>query len=124
MSYDLAVWEGDRPADDAAATATFEDLYRQHMRHTGGQKTAPTPLIRQYVEALVARWPDMSPDDDEEAEEACPWSDGPLINNTSGPLFYFGMVFSKCQEAAPFAADLARTLGLVCFDPQDQRLIS
>ncbi|MEV7616136.1 hypothetical protein [Streptomyces sp. NPDC089799] len=122
MSYDLAVWEGVRPADDAAATAVFEDLYREHMQHMGGQKTRPAHLIRQYVEALVARWPDLSPDDDEEDEDASPWSDGPLINNASGPLFYFGMVFSRYQEAAAFAADLARTLGLVCFDPQVQRL--
>ncbi|MGN5377008.1 hypothetical protein ACQ4WX_03225 [Streptomyces lasalocidi] len=37
--------------------------------------------------------------------------------------FYFGMVFSKCQEAAVFAADLAPSSGLVCFDPQDRRLV-
>lgn len=124
MSYALAVWEGVRPVNDEAAAATFEDLYREHMRHMGGQKTPTTPLIRQYVEALVTRWPDLSPDDDEDDEDASPWSDGPLINNSSGPLFYFGMVFSRCQDGASFAADLARTLGLVCFDPQDGRLIA
>lgn len=124
MSYDLAVWEGARPSDDATATTTFKHLCREHMRHMGGRKTPPNPLIRQYVEALVAHWPDLSPDDDEEDADASPWSDGPLINNASGPLFYFGMVFSKYQEATLFAADLARTLGLVCFDPQDERLIS
>ncbi|MFD8342316.1 hypothetical protein ACFV2C_08495 [[Kitasatospora] papulosa] len=48
----------------------------------------------------------------------------PLINNASGPLFYFGMVFSKYQHAAQFAAERARTLGLVCFDPQDGRLVA
>ncbi|MEV7282185.1 hypothetical protein [Streptomyces sp. NPDC093111] len=88
MSYNLAVWEGIRPVDDATATTTFEDRYRMHMRHVGGQKTSPTLVIRQYVEELVTRWPDMSPDDDEEAEDACPWCDGPLINNAGGPLFY------------------------------------
>ncbi|MCZ0985089.1 hypothetical protein [Streptomyces diastatochromogenes] len=121
MSYDLAVWEGVRPTDDASATAAFEGLHREHM---GGERTPPTPLIRQYVEALVARWPDLSPDDHEEDEDASPWSDGPLINNASGPLFYFGMVFSKYQEATSFAADLARTHGLICFDLQDERLIA
>ncbi|GLX40721.1 hypothetical protein Sros01_67940 [Streptomyces roseochromogenus] len=90
MSYDLAVWEGVRPVDDATATATFKDLYRMDMRHVAGQRTSPTPLI----------------------------------NNASGPLFYFGMVFSKYEEAAPFSVDLARTLGLICFDPQDDRLLS
>jgi hypothetical protein len=118
MSYDLAVWDGPRPADDAAALEVFEDLYGRFKESTS---EPPTPRIRQYVEGLVARWPDLSADDED--EDASPWSDGPLINNASGPLIYFGMVFSKYQEVASFAAGLARASGLVCFDPQDRRLI-
>jgi hypothetical protein len=119
MSYDLAVWDGPSPADDVAALEVFEDLYE---RFVGGAGQPPTTRIRQYVEGLVARWPDLGADDEDGV--ASPWSDGPLINNASGPLFYFGMVFSKYQEAASFAANLARTSGLVCFDPQDRRLIT
>lgn len=118
MSYDLAVWEGARPVDDAAALTVFEDFYDRFMRNRG---LPPTPGITRYVEALVARWPDLSPEDED--EDGSPWADGPLIDNASGPLLYFGMVFSKYQEAAPFAVDLARTLGLTCFDPQDQRML-
>ncbi|WP_410599059.1 hypothetical protein [Amycolatopsis sp. lyj-90] len=44
--------------------------------------------------------------------------------NASGPLFRFGMVFSRHREAADFAAERARVLGLVCFDPQDERLVT
>ncbi|MEV0116857.1 hypothetical protein AB0H77_27040 [Streptomyces sp. NPDC050844] len=119
MSYDLVVWEGERPADDAAARTEFTDLSEQYMR---GQHVTPTPQIKGYVEALVSRWPDLDPDDED--EDASPWSDGPLIDNASGPLFHFGMVLSKYQEASAFAADTARSSGLVCFDPQDGRLIS
>jgi hypothetical protein len=119
MSYDLAVWDGTTPADDAAALEVFEDLYDRFM---GGSAQPPTPRIRQYVEGLVDRWPDLSADDED--EDASPWSAGPLINSASGPLFYFGMVFSKYQEAASFAAGPTRTSGLVCFDPQDRRLIT
>ncbi|MFF4498806.1 hypothetical protein [Streptomyces sp. NPDC001546] len=72
----------------------------------------------------MARWPDLSPDDDEDDEDASPWSDSPLINNASGPLFYFGMVFSKYSEAVPFAAEVAKSLRLTCFDPQNGRLIA
>ncbi|WP_319695355.1 hypothetical protein [Streptomyces sp. ME19-01-6] len=109
MSYDLAVWDGPRPADDTAALDVFEDLYGRFM---GGTSEPPTPRIRQYVEGLAARWPGLSADDED--EYASPWSDGPLINNASGPLFYFGMVSSRYQEAASFAASLARMSGLVC----------
>lgn len=119
MSYDLAVWEGERPADHAAARTEFDDLSERYMR---GRHVAPTPRIKGYVEALASRWPDLDPDDED--EDASPWSDGPLIDNASGPLFYFGMVFSKHKEASAFAADTARSSGLVCFDPQDGRLIA
>ncbi|MFJ4672511.1 hypothetical protein [Kitasatospora purpeofusca] len=119
MSYDLAVWEGERPAGDAAARAVFADLHGEFM---GGRGVEPTARIGQYVAALVARWPDLGADDED--EDASPWSDGPLIANASSPLFYFGMVFSKYQEAAAYAVDVARSAGLVCFDPQDGRLLT
>ncbi|GHF87056.1 hypothetical protein GCM10018790_75720 [Kitasatospora xanthocidica] len=119
MSYDLAVWEGERPDGDAAARVVFTDLYGEFM---GGRGVKPTAQIRQYVEVLVARWPDLIPDDED--EDASPWSDGPLIGNASGPLFYFKMVFSKYQEAATFAVEVARSSGLICFDPQDGRLLT
>ncbi|MFE6062539.1 hypothetical protein [Streptomyces sp. NPDC056431] len=31
MSYDLAVWEGDRPANDKAAGLVFDDLYDRYI---------------------------------------------------------------------------------------------
>jgi hypothetical protein len=31
MSYDLAVWEGERPADDRAAGRAFTDLYDRYV---------------------------------------------------------------------------------------------
>ncbi|MBB4928909.1 hypothetical protein [Kitasatospora kifunensis] len=112
MSYDLTVWEGELPTNDAAARAVFSDLYGEFM---GGRGIEPTARIRQCVEALVTRWPDLSPDDED--EDASPWSSSPLIKNASGPSFYFGMAFSKYQEAGSYAAEVARSAGLVCFDP-------
>jgi hypothetical protein len=42
MSYDLAaVWEGERPADDAAAGQCFTDLYDKHV-DADGPDVAPT----------------------------------------------------------------------------------
>ncbi|MFI9116993.1 hypothetical protein [Streptomyces venezuelae] len=37
MSYDLAVWEGERPADDKAAGRVFSDL---HDRYIDGEVEA------------------------------------------------------------------------------------
>ncbi|MGC4744952.1 hypothetical protein ACLQ28_04720 [Micromonospora sp. DT201] len=112
MSYDLAVWEGDRPADNAAALTTFKALYERYIAE--GQ-IPPTPRIRAYVEALLERWIDLTEDDD---EERSPWSTGPLINEASGPVIYFPMVYSRCQEVSAGAARIAADHDLVCFDPQ------
>ncbi|WP_076473676.1 hypothetical protein [Micromonospora avicenniae] len=112
MSYDLAVWEGDRPADNATALTTFKALYERYIAE--GQ-IPPTPRIRAYVEALLERWIDLTEDDD---EEQSPWSTGPLINEASGPVIYFPMVYSRCQEVSAGAARIAAEHGLVCFDPQ------
>ncbi|MEH1014831.1 hypothetical protein V6U90_17180 [Micromonospora sp. CPCC 206060] len=117
MSYDLAVWEGDRPASDAEAGAVYERLYRAYVDE--GYPTPPTPRIRAYVGALLDRWIDLTEDDD---EELSPWSTGPLINEASGPFIYFPMVYSRCVEVSAGAARLAEEHGLVCFDPQEGRL--
>jgi hypothetical protein len=50
-------------------------------------------------------------------------ADGPLISNASGKLSYFGMLYSKTDEASEYAAQLASLRGLVCFDPQLGRLL-
>jgi hypothetical protein len=109
MSYDLAVWEGEQPSDDATAAAEYMSLMDRMEAEELGE---PTPRIRAYVEALLARWPDIT-----ESEDS-PWADSPLMGNAAGPLVYFAMVFSQADEASSYAAALARDHGLVCFDPQ------
>jgi hypothetical protein len=116
VRFDLAVWEGERPASDKAALAEYEGL--MDMWQGGGPPYAvPTSAIRAYVNALLEHWPDITT----EAGTHSPWADGPLMGNAPGPLFYFAMVWKRSDEAGAFAA--ARTHGLVCFDPQACRLL-
>jgi hypothetical protein len=117
MSYDMAVWDGELPADDAAARATFEALYEQYVKRE--YPTPPTSKIAQFVAILVERWPDT-----DEAFDESPWATAPLIREASGPFMYFAMSYSRASEAAPFAAATAAQLGLVCFNPQTGRLWS
>jgi hypothetical protein len=120
MSYDLAVWEGDRPADDEAGMKFYRERIVPRLKaHDPRNPIAPTPRIRAYVGALLERWPDITDDDD-----GSPWSTSPLMSEAVGWFVYFPMVFSMADEASAFAADLARQHGLVCFDPQLQRLRS
>ncbi|MFJ9695445.1 hypothetical protein [Kitasatospora sp. NPDC101183] len=119
MSYDLAVWEGERPADDAAAGLRFEELYAEYVE-SDGPGAPPTERIAAYVAALLKRWPDL----DEDEDDTSPWSSSPLIGEASGPFLYFPMRWSMAVEAAVFAAETARSMGLTCYDPQSQCLIT
>jgi hypothetical protein len=110
VSYDLAVWEGDRPANDLAARAEFQRLYDRYMGSDA--PVEPTTRVAAYVEALLARYPDLTTD----AGEDSPWSTGPLINEAKGPLLYFPMVWSRCEETSEWAARLAEEHGLNCYD--------
>lgn len=58
MSYDLAVWEGDRPANDAAAE--FEALYARFVESE--ESVEPTARIAAYVATLLDRYPDIDTD--------------------------------------------------------------
>ncbi|WP_144128266.1 hypothetical protein [Catellatospora sichuanensis] len=116
MSYDLAVWEGDRPADDAAAGAEYKRLYKAYIEVA--EFEPPTPRITAYVEALLARYPDISTEEGEDS----PWSTGPLITEAVGPIIYFPMVWSQCVEVSEWAARVAHDHGLVCYDPQHSTL--
>ena len=116
MTYDLAVWEGERPSDDAAAAEAFEGLYRKYI--DSDDLAPPTPRIERYVQSLLARYPDMDDDND----DVCPWSTGPLLNEAVGPLVYFPMRWSMADDVSAWAAQLAADQGLVCFDPQLNQL--
>lgn len=116
MSYDLAVWEGDRPANDFAAAAEFERLYDRYVGSDA--PVAPTARVTSYVRVLLARYPDIGTD----AGEDSPWSTGPLMSEAGGPLVYFPMVWSRCEEVSEWAARLAEEHGLNCYDPQWNQL--
>jgi hypothetical protein len=105
VSYDLAVWEGDVPQDDKAAAQVFEELYERYFTESPRR---PHAQIRAYVEELVEKWP--------ENEEDGPWSTEPLIDNASGPIVYFSMVYSRADEVSEAATQIAADHGLVCFD--------
>ncbi|GAA1035892.1 hypothetical protein [Streptomyces murinus] len=105
MSYDLAVWEGERPADDKTARRTFEDLYERYL---GAEiEHAPTSRIAAYVTALWERWCDVT----EDVDDSSPWSTGPLMRDTDGPVVYFPMWWDRAEEASACAVVLADSMG-------------
>jgi hypothetical protein len=115
VSYELAVWEGSPPPSNEAAMAIYTELI---ARLEDDAVEAPSDRIRQYVDALVAKWPDMT--DDEGTDS--PWADGSMPGTAIGSAIYFSMSWSCAAQASHFAADLAAEHGLVCFDPQTESL--
>jgi len=116
MSYDLAVREGDRPPDDRAGKAAYLEHAKLLEDADLADPIPPMPRIRAYVEALLDRWPDFDEHDES------PWASSPLMSEAIGSFIYFPMVYSMAEEASAFAAELARQHGLVCYDPQLDRL--
>ncbi|MEV5646112.1 hypothetical protein AB0L67_39420 [Streptomyces flaveolus] len=110
MSYDLAVWDGDRPHDHHQAGAVYDDLYERYLE-SDAVVAPPVPRITAYVEALLARYPD-------DAGHGVVWASAPVMEEASGPIVYLTISCSKADEVAEYAAALARARGLVCFDPQ------
>ncbi|MGX1949146.1 hypothetical protein [Streptomyces sp. CB02115] len=62
MSYDLAVGEGDKPADNAIAREVFTRLYDRYI--DTDEEFPPSPRIAEYVAALLARWVDLTEDEE------------------------------------------------------------
>ncbi|KOX37224.1 MULTISPECIES: hypothetical protein [unclassified Streptomyces] len=115
MGYDLAVWSGDRPRDDRRAGSTYDELYERYLE-SDDVVVPPTPRVTAYVEALVARYPDD--------DHGVVWASPPVTEEASGPIVYLLMSFGKAEEVSEYAVGLAREHGLVCFDPQEERLRS
>ena len=112
----MAVWEGDRPTSNEDAAQTFEALYEQYVERE--DSTEPTPKIKDFVETLLARFPDLDALGDDEVDDS-PWADSPIMGNASGPFIYFAMVTnSAAEEAWELARSTASQMGLVAFDPQ------
>lgn len=121
MSYDLAVWVGSRPSSAAAADAEYARRM-DAMEATFDQGEEPPPVapeIAAFVEAALARYPDP----EQESGSESPWASSPLIGDAVGDLIYFPMTFSGAEYARDVLADIASSLGLVCYDPQLEQLL-
>ncbi|MEU9318242.1 hypothetical protein [Streptomyces sp. NPDC048295] len=113
MSYDLAMWDGDRPLDDGQAGSTYNELYERSLE-SDDVAVAPVPRIVAFVEALVARYPDN--------DCSVVWASPPVIEEASGPMVYLLVSYDKAEEVSEYAAALAREHVLVCFGPQEECL--
>lgn len=111
VSYDLAVWEGPRPGGDAEACAAYDRLYEEYL---AGDEFDPAPAIVAFAVELAARWAEVS------GGRTSAWDS--LLADASGPMIYLTMPYGVASALSDEAARLAADHGLVCFDPQTERL--
>lgn len=117
MSYDVAVWDGDAPANDEHAVRVNEELWARYEE--GAEE--PSPRILAFLRELTARYPDLEDLPENEIEDS-PWSVSPT-DDAVGVYSYLCLVYSKIEEALPFIVQTAKRHGLVCFDPQQETLL-
>ncbi|WP_199536988.1 hypothetical protein [Spongiactinospora gelatinilytica] len=70
MSCALVVWEDERPANDQEAGEIHSALYDEYIR--ADIDIPPTPLIAEFVQRLLRRWPDLDEVKDDDGYEAIP----------------------------------------------------
>jgi hypothetical protein len=116
MSYDLAVWEGEQPGDDEVAGQTYQYLCETYLE--ADELLPPTPRLAAFARALLDVYPDIDSDGGDES----PWSTAPLSGEAIGPLMSLPMRHSRAEEISAWAAQIAAQHGLVCYDPQMDRL--
>ncbi|OEJ96423.1 hypothetical protein [Streptomyces thermolilacinus] len=114
MSYDLAVWDGERPRDDDEAGSAYDELFARHLE-SDDTVVPPEPRIAAYIRALVERYPD-------DGGGRGVWASPPVADEVPGPVVYLPMSYGAADEVSAYAAALAREHGLVCYDPQEERL--
>ncbi|MFF2085935.1 hypothetical protein ACFVVM_19325 [Nocardia sp. NPDC058176] len=115
MSFDLVVWEGERPGTDVDAMAVVTSLseYLEGRLVRDVRADPPTPPIAEFVAALLRRWPD--------SDASSPWATSGT-GDADGSSLQINIRWGPHDEVAAFVAGLAKVHGLVCFDPQVGRL--
>ena len=111
MSYDVAVWVGQRPHGGAAA-----EEFEARADASEEDESPPGSLIKQYVSELLSRYP--------EGEDDGVWAMEPVLDDEGGDFLYLTLtVGDRLNEVVALAGELAKRHGLVAYDPQIEQLM-
>jgi hypothetical protein len=113
MSFDLALWSEPEAISAAEAQAKYDGV-------TGGDPAPSDPPVATFVEQLTARYPQID-DVDEDGLENCPWS---CAFDYSDGVCIINMRWSDVDEILPEVVALAKSCGLLCYDPQNGRILT
>lgn len=110
MPYELFLWDGERPASLREAEATVDRLTDGFL----ASHEPPTPGLAAFVDALLARYPDMNTPDGTGGS----WASAPLTTWARGALAYLLINAVHAEQVSAVVVELGQQHGLNCFDPQ------
>ncbi|BBB68763.1 hypothetical protein UNDYM_4510 [Undibacterium sp. YM2] len=114
MSYTLTILAVQTPASDAETYTWLND--KRESYHSSD--AAAVPVLVKFHDAITRLFPCLSSCADGEAMDACPWSDGPLINNFVGDMGVVG-ISQRHEEVIPQILRFSNTLGLTVIDEHE-----
>jgi len=109
MSFDLAVWDADRPV----RTGEAERRYTQ-MCEGQDPAGASSHRVTAFVEECERRWPG----DSDEDLDASPWASWPLTAQRTPCGFVANIRWGAAAGMFGEWAEMAERHGLVLYDPQ------
>ncbi|HKN36915.1 MAG TPA: hypothetical protein VJX16_27030 [Terriglobales bacterium] len=113
MSYKLAVWHSERAISSKEAAELFAKLY-EHRKVPLEQHID----VYSFYNELGARYPEVDMVAEEDLD-GCPWA---CAHERSGAHVILSMLDDKSTEVLPTILELAEKHGLVCFDPQANKV--
>jgi hypothetical protein len=114
MSYTLTILAVQTPASDAETYTWLNDKRESYY----SSDAAAVPVLVKFHDAITRLFPCLSSCADGEAMDACPWSDGPLINNFVGDMGVVG-ISQRHEEVIPQILRFSNTLGLTVIDEHE-----
>lgn len=103
------------PENDEEAWDEFDD--REETNEDS--EMPPHPKMVELIKKLTEKYPCVTKVPESEIENVI-WADGPLENNIIGDLAIFAVAFSKIEESFDHVVETAKSLGIVCYDPQEE----
>jgi hypothetical protein len=117
MSFDLGVWYSYHPLTfDQAGTIYGQLCHSDLSALTIDSNTSRH--IAAFMDDITRKYPSIEDLPEEELDD-CPWS---VDFDRSDVHAILPMAWSRVEEVAPFVKNLAYKHGLVCYDPQEDRV--
>lgn len=117
MSFDLGVFYTEKPHSD-------DDAGERYVAYCQEDNLSPwvehSPKVAAFLKELTAQYPDINESPEQNVDES-PWAAG--FDVSEGHVL-MPMAFSWAKRMYPVIVGLAEKHGLVCFDPQEGRIVT